>query len=84
MGNEALKKVNCKQAAILMNLSRDRALSTDETDLLKQHLYVCINCQRLDKQLNFLSQLAKKYALGAAMRTTAAIKADSETDGDKT
>ncbi len=84
LDNETLKKVNCKQAARLMSVRRDRTLSIDEADSLKQHLYVCINCQRFDKQLNFLSQLSKKYAQGAAVPATASIKADPDTEGDKT
>ncbi len=77
MVNEALKKVNCKEAARLMSERRDRTLSTDETESLKHHLNICINCQRADTQLNFLSRLSKKYAKDVALTTTVVNEASS-------
>ena len=85
MDNEALKKINCKQAARLMSMWRDRVLSTDENESLKHQLYVCINCKRFDTQLDFLSRLSKKYAQGVGMPSTATISStDADTDSTST
>ena len=67
-----------------MSVRRDRALSTDEAESLKHHLYVCINCQRFDTQLNFLSRLSKKYAQGVGIPSTAPIGANANIDTDDT
>jgi hypothetical protein len=53
---------SCKAAARLMSVARDRALSEHEKLNLDQHLAECRNCVRFDKQLDFLSELAKRYA----------------------
>jgi Putative zinc-finger len=55
---------SCKAAARLMSEARDRALSEHEKLNLDQHLAECRNCVRFDKQLDFLSELAKRYAAG--------------------
>jgi Putative zinc-finger len=55
---------SCKAAARLMSEARDRALTKDEEQSLNNHLAVCKNCVRFDKQLDFLSELAKRYAAG--------------------
>jgi Putative zinc-finger len=55
---------SCKAAARLMSESRDRSLSKVEEQSLNRHLAICKNCVRFDKQLDFLSELAKRYAAG--------------------
>ena len=64
--NEAVVKVSCKQAARLMSQQKDRLLTDAEAESLKQHLYVCLNCQRFDKQLDFLRRLVERYAAGGS------------------
>ncbi len=55
---------SCKAAARLMSVARDRMLSEREKHSLDRHLAECRNCVRFDKQLDFLSELAKRYAAG--------------------
>ena len=61
---ETLEDISCKQAARLLSVRRDRSLSTVEEVALNEHLQVCRNCQRFDSHLDFLSALAKRYAVG--------------------
>ena len=62
--NEAVVMVSCLQAARLMSQRKERLLTDAEGESLKQHLYVCLNCERFDKQLDFLRRLAERYAAG--------------------
>ena len=62
--NEDVVKVSCKQAARLMSQRKDRPLTDAEGESLKQHLYVCLNCERFDRQLDFLRRSAERYAVG--------------------
>jgi hypothetical protein len=55
---------SCKAAARLMSEGRDRHLSKAEEQSLNKHLAICKNCVRFDKQLDFLAELAKRYAAG--------------------
>jgi Putative zinc-finger len=57
---------SCKAAARLMSESRDRTLSDEEEQSLNKHLSICKNCMRFDKQLDFLAELARRYAKGSA------------------
>ncbi len=75
--NEAVVKVSCKQAARLMSQRKDRPLSDAEGESLKQHLYVCLNCERFDKQLDFLKQLAARYAVGGPVENNKKAAADA-------
>lgn len=59
-------KLSCKEAARLMSQRHDRVLTEVEAESLKQHLFVCLNCTRFDRQLVFLRRLAQKYAAGGA------------------
>lgn len=59
---------SCKAAARLMSQSRDRELSAEEERRLQEHLAICKNCVRFDKQLDFLAELAKRYAAGAGAK----------------
>lgn len=45
-----------------MSRQQDAALSPDEQESLKNHLYVCLGCRRFDSQLGFLRRLARRYA----------------------
>lgn len=58
----------CKIAARLISESRDRELSAMETQSLHKHLDICKSCARFDAQLDFLSELARRYARGEAGR----------------
>ncbi len=54
-------ELSCKEAARLMSRQRDAALTPDEQASLKYHLFDCLNCRHFDKQLDFLSRLARRY-----------------------
>ncbi len=54
--------LSCKQAARLMSQQQDRALSDTESDELKKHLLVCLDCRNIEQQLGFLRRLANRYA----------------------
>jgi hypothetical protein len=58
---------SCKEAARLMSESRDRKLDEIEQADLEIHWSECKNCVRFDKQLSWLSDLAKSYAQGQSV-----------------
>ncbi len=64
--NAEIVDLSCREAARLMSQRFDRVLTEDEAQSLKEHLFVCLNCTRFDKQLDFLRRLAQKYAAGGA------------------
>jgi Putative zinc-finger len=70
---------SCKAAARLMSEARDRVLSHREAQSLQAHLAICRNCTRYNAQLDFLSELSRRYA---DMTTTALKKAPPEGDED--
>lgn len=53
--------VSCKEAALLMSRRQDAALSPEEQENLKNHLFVCLSCRRFDVQLDLLRRLARRY-----------------------
>jgi hypothetical protein len=59
-----LVELRCKEAARLMCQKRDRELSAEEAQQLKEHLFDCQNCTRFDQQLDFLQRMARQYAEG--------------------
>lgn len=59
---------SCKIAARLMSESRDRPLSANEERSLGKHLDICKSCQRFNAQLDFLGELARRYARGDIKR----------------
>jgi len=63
--NEAAE-LSCKEAARLMSKRQDAALSADEQENLKNHLYACLSCRRFEQQLGFLRRLAQRYSKGGA------------------
>ncbi|MBL8522534.1 MAG: hypothetical protein JNN20_02475 [Betaproteobacteria bacterium] len=59
-------ELSCKEAARLMSKRQDVALTNDEQENLKNHLYQCLSCRRFEQQLGFLRQLAQRYSKGGA------------------
>lgn len=49
-----------------MSKRQDVALTSDEQENLKNHLYQCLSCRRFEQQLGFLRQLAQRYGKGGA------------------
>ncbi len=52
----------CKEAARLMSRRQDAALSPEEQEALRNHLFDCLGCRRFEEQLDFLRRLARQYA----------------------
>lgn len=50
--------LNCKQASLLASRAMDERLSFRERMALRVHLWLCRNCTRFTKQLNFLRNVA--------------------------
>lgn len=54
-------ELSCREAARLISLSFERALTAEESALLKFHLGDCDDCQHYDVQLKFLQEAARRY-----------------------
>ena len=54
-------ELSCKEAARIMSLRQDHALSEREAEELKSHLFVCLSCRNFENQLGFLRRLARRY-----------------------
>ena len=54
-------ELSCREAARLVSLSFDRALTAEESAQLKLHLGDCDDCQHYDVQLRFLHEAAGRY-----------------------
>ena len=54
----------CKKVARLMSVRRDRILDPYEETSLRDHLMICLNCRTFDRQLDLLSEFARRYAAG--------------------
>jgi hypothetical protein len=50
--------LNCKQASLLASRAMDERLPFREIMALRLHLWLCRNCTRFTKQLNFLRNTA--------------------------
>jgi hypothetical protein len=50
--------LNCKQASLLASRAMDERLPFRERMALRLHLWLCRNCTRFTKQLNFLRNAA--------------------------
>ena len=48
--------ITCKQASQLVSERHDRKLSWRERIALRLHLWICKNCQRFERQINYIKQ----------------------------
>jgi hypothetical protein len=49
-----LTMITCKQASHLVSERHDRKLNWRERLALRLHLWICANCQRFERQLNYI------------------------------
>jgi len=55
------RELSCREAARLLSVAFERALTPQEAAELKIHLSDCDDCQHYDVQLRFLRQAAQRY-----------------------
>lgn len=58
--------LTCKQTALLVSQSHDRRLSWREWLGMHMHLIFCRACVRFERQIRFLHEAARRFALGYA------------------
>lgn len=56
--------LNCRQATQLCSEQRDRPLTLGERVALRMHTLICAHCANFHKQLDFLSQAARRFREG--------------------
>ena len=49
-----MKMLTCKEASRLLSEGQERPLSVSERWSLRLHLWMCDNCRRFDRQMDFL------------------------------
>lgn len=55
------RELSCREAARLLSLAFERALTPGERAALQAHLGGCDDCQHYDLQLRFLHEAAKRF-----------------------
>lgn len=50
--------LNCKETSLLVSQARDRRLNWSERLGVRLHLWICAQCRRYERQLNWLNGLA--------------------------
>ena len=55
------RELSCREAARLLSIAFERALTPDEAGKLKLHLDDCDDCQHYDVQLRFLHEAAQRF-----------------------
>lgn len=58
--------LNCREAARLLSLALDRALSAEESEALGRHLARCLACRTYGDQVAFLRKAAGRFREGGA------------------
>jgi len=56
--------LNCREATRLCSEQRDRPLTLGERIALRFHTLICAHCANFHKQLDFLSQAARRIREG--------------------
>ena len=56
--------LNCREATRLCSERRDRPLTLSERIALRLHTLICAHCANFHKQLDFLSQAARRFREG--------------------
>ena len=59
---DAERELSCREAARLLSLAFERALTAQESADLKFHLGDCDDCRHYDIQLRFLHEAASRFA----------------------
>lgn len=55
------RELSCREAARLISVTFERALTPEESAQLRFHLGDCDDCQHYDVQLKFLHEAAARY-----------------------
>ena len=55
------RELSCREAARLISVTFERALTPEEAARLKFHLGDCDDCQHYDVQLRFLREAAQRF-----------------------
>lgn len=55
------RELSCREAARLLSIAFERALTPAEAGQLKLHLGDCDDCQHYDVQLRFLHEAAQRF-----------------------
>ncbi|MCU0841243.1 MAG: zf-HC2 domain-containing protein [Thiobacillaceae bacterium] len=63
--------LTCKQTSLLMSQARDRRLSWSERLGVRLHLWICRQCRRYERQLDWLNGLAGRLEKGPESRPEA-------------
>lgn len=53
--------LTCSEAARLISEGLDRNLSVAERTALRLHVAICVACERVSKQFDFLRRAARQY-----------------------
>jgi len=54
-------KLTCKEAARLISEGLDRNLNVAERTALRLHVGICVACERVTRQFEFLRRAARRY-----------------------
>jgi hypothetical protein len=54
-------KITCKEASRLVSEGLDRDLGAGERVKLRLHLAICVACERLSKQFDFMRRTLRQY-----------------------
>jgi len=54
-------RITCKEASRLISEGLDRDLGVGERAKLRLHLALCVACERVNKQLNFMRRALRQY-----------------------
>lgn len=57
-------EADCREAARLLSIAQDRALSAEEAQSLQQHLGLCFMCRNYESQLQFLRAAMERFRAG--------------------
>jgi len=69
--------MTCKQASQLLSQRQDRTLSRRERIGLRLHVWICINCRRFERQLNFMRQILQRGSCEGHLPVEKPLPADS-------
>jgi hypothetical protein len=69
--------LNCEDATFLASESLDRPLTIDESIAAGMHSLICPGCRRFTRQVRFLSEAARRFALAKGADGTSDLPAEA-------
>lgn len=69
--------LTCKQATHLVSERLDRKLSRRERFALRLHVWLCNNCRRFERQINYIRQAVKRGGREGHIPTDKSLAPDS-------